>query len=248
MLFFLLTIFPVLQFLPVGWAVVAERYSYIPYTGLAAIVAIIFWEKRPLLERKKRNFLDASGIAVMLLLFILTWNRGQIWKDSVTLWTDVLKKNPGCVSAYINRAYIFNENKQYNEALQDCTDGLKIDSTNFTLYKNRGIAYGIIGKYDLALADYSSAIRHNPDDYDSYLYRGILFTDKFGNHDDAISDFRKYLTHSPENLNATFNMIVANYNKGSFDSARVYCLKVIRIDPGNEQAKQLLEKIDKLRP
>ncbi len=248
MLFFLATIFPVLQFLPVGWAVVAERYSYIPYIGLATIVAITFWEKRPSLEIKKRNFLDASGVLVLLILFILTWNRCMIWKDSVTLWTDVLEKNPRCVSAYINRAYIFNENKQYNEALQDCTDGLKIDSTNFTLYKNRGIAYGIIGKHDLALADYSSAIRNNPDDYDSYLYRGILFTDKFGKHDAAISDFRKYLTHSPENLNATFNMVVANYNNGSFDSARVYCLKVLRIDPANVQAKQLLVNIDKLRP
>lgn len=248
MLFFLATIFPVLQFLPVGWAVVAERYSYIPYIGLATIVAITFWEKRPSLEIKKRNFLDASGVLVLLILFILTWNRCMIWKDSVTLWTDVLEKNPRCVSAYINRAYIFNENKQYNEALQDCTDGLKIDSTNFTLYKNRGIAYGIIGKHDLALADYSSAIRNNPDDYDSYLYRGILLTDKFGKHDAAISDFRKYLTHSPENLNATFNMVVANYNNGSFDSARVYCLKVLRIDPANVQAKQLLVNIDKLRP
>ncbi|MCX6304735.1 MAG: tetratricopeptide repeat protein [Bacteroidetes bacterium] len=247
-LFFLVTVFPVLQFLPVGWAVVAERYTYVPYIGLAAIAAIAFWENRPLQAGRRRTILDASGLLIILLLFILTWNRNMVWKDSVSLWTDVMEKNPRCVSAYINRAFIFNENKRYDDALKDCSDGLKIDSTNFTLYKNRGIAYGIIGKFDLALADYSSAIKNNPADFDSYLYRGILYTDKFARHDSAIADFKKYLSHSPGNLNATFNLIVANYNKGSYDSARVYCLKVLRLNPGNEQARQLLEKIDKLKP
>ncbi|MDP1623762.1 MAG: glycosyltransferase family 39 protein [Bacteroidales bacterium] len=248
LLFFLTTILPVLQFLPVGPAVVSERYTYIPYLGLAAIVAILFWEKIPAMEVRWRNIFKAGASLLILILIILTWNRNLVWRDSVTLWTDVMEKNPRCISAYINRAFIFNEQKQYDEALQDCTDGLKIDSTNFTLYKNRGIAYGIIGKHGLALSDYSSAIKYNPNDYDSYLYRGILLTDKFAKHDSAISDFKKYLSHSPDNLNATFNLIVANYNKGSFDSARVYCLKVIALDPGNAQARQLLETIDKLKP
>ncbi|MFZ4520751.1 MAG: tetratricopeptide repeat protein [Bacteroidales bacterium] len=246
LLLFLATIAPVLQFLPVGWAVAAERYTYIPYLGLAAIVAIAFWEQRSRATSKIRTLLDVSGMLILLLMVILTWNRTQVWKESVSLWSDVLEKNPKCISAYINRAYIYNEDKRYDDALKDCTDGLKIDSANFTLYKNRGIAYGIIGKFDLALADYSSAIRYNPEDYDSYLYRGILYTDKFAKHDSAIADFRKYLGHSPDNLNATFNMIVANFNKGAYDSARVYCLKVLKLNPGNEQARQLLEKIDKL--
>jgi len=248
LLFFLTTIFPVLQFLPVGWAIVAERYTYIPYIGLAAIAAITFWKRRPAMTAGMRKINDAAGTIVILLLIMLTWNRNQVWKDSITLWTDVMEKNPGCISAYINRAFIFNENRQYEEALKDCTDGLKIDPTNFTLFKNRGIAYGITGKYELALADYSSAIRCNPDDYDSYLYRGILYTDKLAKHDSAIADFKKYLAHFPDNLNATFNLIIANYNKGSFDSARVYCKKVLRLNPGNEQARQLLEKMENSNP
>jgi protein O-mannosyl-transferase len=247
LLFFLATIFPVLQFLPVGWAIVAERYTYIPYLGLAAIAAMAFWEFRTSLNERKRKITDTTAFLLVSILMILTWNRNLVWKDSVSLWTDVMKKNPRCVPAYINRSYIYNEKKQYEEALRDCTDGLKIDPTNFTLYKNRGITYGIIGKYNLALADYSMAIRNNPEDYDSYLYRGILFTDKFAKHDSAIADFKKYLTHSPDNLNATFNLIVANYNKGDYDSARVYCLKVLKISPGNEQARQLLEQIENVK-
>ena len=42
LLFFLVTIFPVLQFLPVGQAIVAERYTYIPYLGLFIMIASLY--------------------------------------------------------------------------------------------------------------------------------------------------------------------------------------------------------------
>jgi protein O-mannosyl-transferase len=247
LLFFLAVIFPVLQFLPVGSAIIAERYTYVPYIGLSLIIAVAFWENRSGMTLKNRRILDYAGLFILLLMTALTWNRTEVWKDSVALWTDVMKKNPGCVQAYINRAFIYNENKQYDYALADLTDGLKIDSTNYTLYKNRGIIYDHLEKDDLALADYSRAIRNNPEEYKCYLLRGILFTDKFAKHDSAIADFKKYLTHSPDNLNATFNLIIANYKKGSYDSARVYCLKVLRMDPGNKDAKRLLEQIDQIK-
>jgi protein O-mannosyl-transferase len=248
LLFFLGTIFPVLQYLPVGSALMAERYTYIPYIGLSMIISIAFWENRSKIIFKNNKIFDYIGLFILILMVVFTWNRTQIWKNSITLWTDVMNKNPGCVQAYINRAFIYNENKQYENALTDLTDGLKIDSTNFTLYKNRGIIYNHLGKYDLALANYSRAIRNNPEEYKCYLLRGILFTDKFAKHDSAIADFKKYLTHSPDDLDANFNLIIANYNKGSLDSARVYCLKVLRINPGNQDAKHLLEQIDKVKP
>ncbi|MCX6277423.1 MAG: hypothetical protein NT004_04930 [Bacteroidetes bacterium] len=248
LLFFLFTIFPVLQFLPVGPAFVAERYTYIPYIGFATIAAITFWKKRQSVAVRRKKIFDAAGMLVIFFLIFLTWNRNLVWKDSVSLWTDVMEKNPRCISAYINRAFIFNENKQYDKAINDLTDGLKFDSTNFSLYKNRGIIYDHIGKYELALADYSSTIKLNPKEYESYIYRGILCTDKLGRHDSAIADFKKYLLHSPDNLNATFNLIVANYHKRNFDSAKVYCLKVLRLNPGNEEAGKLLQQIDKAKP
>ena len=248
LLFFLSTIFPVLQFLPVGPAIIAERYTYIPYIGLAAIAAISFWKKRTTMTVQRKKLVDVVGMLIILFLIILTWNRCMVWKNSVALWTDVMEKDPRCVSAYINRAFIFNENKQYDDALKDLSNGLKIDSTNFTLYKSRGIIYDNTGKYGLAMMNYSKAIKYNPEEYKCYFLRGILFTDKFAKYDLGIADFKKFLTHSPDDLNANFNLCVANYKKGSFDSARVYCLKALRLNPGNEQVQKFLEKIDKEKP
>ncbi len=248
LLFFLTTIFPVLQFLPVGPALIAERYTYIPYIGLAAIIAIFFWKKRPALTVQGKRILDAASALLIVVLFLLTWNRNLVWKDSVSLWTDVIEKSPRCIPARINRAFIYNENKQYEEALGDLTEGARLDSTDFTFYKNKGIIYDHIGKYDLALANYSKALKYNNEEYKCHLLRGILYTDKFARYDSGIADFKKYLTHSPNDPDANFNLGVANYKKGNYDSARACCLKVLTLDHDNAQAQQLIKNIDLVKP
>jgi tetratricopeptide (TPR) repeat protein len=248
LLFFLTTIFPVLQFLPVGPALVSERYTYIPYIGLAAIAAIFFWKKRTSISLQTRKIIDTSAILFILLLTFLTWNRNMVWKDSVTLWTDVLDKNPRCLEAYGNRAFIFNENKKYEEALKDLNAGLVIDPANVSFYKSKGIIFDHTGKYDLALANYSKALEYNPDEYKCYLMRGVLYTDKFAKYDSGIADFKKYLTRYPDDINALFNLGVANYNKRSYDTAKAYCLKVLKLNPGNEEALNLINNMEKLKP
>lgn len=229
-LFFLLTIFPMLQFLPVGQAVLAERYTYIPYIGLFLSIALGFFEvKERILPSSRRLWLTVGGILVILVFMAATWNRIAVWENSITLWTDVMVKNPRTVSAYINRGFIYNQDeyKEYNKALDDCNAGLKVDSNNYKLYINRGTAYRNLERYDLALDDFTRAIEKNPESVESYLDRGILYTDRFGEYDKGIADFNKYLTQHPDHRDATYNLGVAYYKKGSYDSALIYLNKVL---------------------
>jgi tetratricopeptide (TPR) repeat protein len=175
--------------------------------------------------------ITTGGLAVFFLFFILTWSRAAVWKDSVSLWTDVMEKNPKSITAYINRGYIYNQDpyKLYDKAIKDCNDGLKIDSNAFKLYINRGTSFRKLAMYDLALADFSKAIQKNPKSYDTYLDRGILYTDQFSKYDLGIKDFREFLKYSPNNKDANYNMGVAFYKKGVYDSSLVYTLKAIAI-------------------
>jgi protein O-mannosyl-transferase len=231
LLFFLFGIFPVLQFLPVGQAVVAERYSYIPYIGLLIITAFGFEMLRKTLKANRQRLLTSFGFIVIFLFFILTWGRAAVWKDSVSLWTDVMEKNPRSVTAYVNRGYIYNQDpyKQYDKAIKDCNDGLKVDSNNFKLYINRGTSFRKLEMYDLAINDFSKALQKNPKSNDTYLDRGILYTDRFAKYDLGIADFREFLKHAPNNKDGYYNMGVAFYKKGVYDSSMVYTLKAIAL-------------------
>ena len=231
-LFFLVTIFPVLQFLPVGQAIVAERYAYIPYIGLFILIASLFvmaWDKAK--NSSARMLYTSLGYVIIAFLSIATFNRTKIWYDSVTLWTDVMEKNPKSVTAYVNRGYMYNQYKDYEKALQDCNDGIKLDSNYFKFYVNRAVSYRNTGRYDLAIGDFSKALLKNPKDYSTYLDRGILYTDQFQKYDLGIADFKVYLTFRPDDVNGSYNMAVAYFKKQSFDSAMVYCNKAILLSP-----------------
>jgi Tfp pilus assembly protein PilF len=231
-LFFLFTIFPVLQFLPVGQAIVAERYTYVPYIGLFIIAGIFLPEYRDKVKgATARSALTWSGFVVLALLALLTFNRTKVWFDSVSLWTDVLEKNPKSITAYVNRGYMYNQYNEYDLAIRDCNEGIKLDSNHFKFYVNRAVSYRSTGRFDLAFADFNKAIQKNPKNYESYLDRGILYTDQFNKYDSGIADFRIYMRFRPTDVNCYYNMAVAFYKKKVYDSALVYCRKGMEITP-----------------
>jgi hypothetical protein len=229
-LFFLVVIFPVLQFLPVGQAIVAERYSYIPYIGLFVVVAVLFKRFREQLKTTgNRSLLNYFGIGVLILFGILTMNRTKVWADSVSLWTDVMDKNPKCLAAYVNRSYMNIQYKNYDKVIADCDKGLAIDSTHYKLYINKGTAVRHVGMYEEAVKEFTTTIRINPQSYDSYLDRGIIYTDNLNQVRKGISDFRYFLKYRPENKNGNYNLAVAYYKLQEYDSALYYCNRTIEL-------------------
>ena len=246
LLFFLATIFPVLQFLPVGRAVVAERYTYIPYIGLGLIVVTAFLEFRQKLSLKKKNIANTVGIALMVFMAVTTWNRTLAWKDSISLWTDVIDKNPQCAQAFTNRAFMYNEKMEYDNAVNDLTEGLKIDSTDakrLNFYASRAFLYKKMGRFELALSDYSSAIRKNPGDVKLFFARGVLYTDNLEKYDSGISDFKRYLRSYPDDNNCNMNLGIAYYYNSKFDSAVTCFLKSVELNPANGKAHSMLATI-----
>lgn len=241
LLFFFFTIFPVLQFLPVGQAIVAERYSYIPFIGLFIIPAMGFDLLRRKVTGGRKNILIYAGGGVLILFILLSWARIQVWKDSVALWTDVMEKDPGSVTAYINRGFIYNQDdyKLYDKAIKDCNDGMKIDSNNHKLYINRATSYRHLGMIDLAVADFTTALIKDTNDYQPYLDRGVLYTDHLGKYDMGIADFKSYLKRRSDNKNVVYNLGVAFYKKASYDSSMVYISRTLKIDPDYAEAHYL---------
>jgi protein O-mannosyl-transferase len=248
LLFFLVTILPVLQFLPVGDAIVAERYSYIPYIGLFMVAGIGFEELRQKISSNgMKKFVSYLWIVVFVIFFILTWNRTKVWAESISLWTDVMKKNPRSMSAYINRSFMYNQNKEYDKALQDCNDALKIDSNNYKVYINRAISYRMLGKYDLALRDLTITLKKNPESYGTYLDRGIIYIDNLDKYDLGIADVKEFLKYFPDHADGTYNLAVGFFKKAVFDSSWFYCQKAIVISPKSGAPHYLLAKLYELR-
>lgn len=241
LLFFLLTILPVLQFFPVGEAIVAERYSYVPFIGLFIIIAVGFEQVRKKVTGGMKNIMIYCGTGVIVLFVLISWARIQVWKDSISLWTDVMEKNPKSVTAYINRGFMYNQDdyKLYNNAIKDCDEGLKIDPNNHKLYINRATSYRHLGMFDLAIADFTTSLKKDTSDYQPFLDRGVLFTDKLDKYDLGIADFKSYMKRRPDDKNVLYNLGVAFYKKGNLDSSLVYINRTLQMAPDYKEAHYL---------
>ncbi|MCC6547681.1 glycosyltransferase family 39 protein [Candidatus Sumerlaeota bacterium] len=93
--FFFVAIGPVLQFLSVGAAIAADRYTYLPGVGLAFTVAL-------LVTQSFRNG-KAALLVMALALIIPTIHRITVWRDTESLMTNQIRNFPLSVFAWNDR-------------------------------------------------------------------------------------------------------------------------------------------------
>jgi len=92
-LFLLISILPVMQIIPFGKFIVAERYVYFAYVGFGFLLGIIIENLRLQLTKKTlRNTIFILFGCWIIFLSATTINRVFLWENSEKLFTDVVEK------------------------------------------------------------------------------------------------------------------------------------------------------------
>jgi tetratricopeptide (TPR) repeat protein len=128
LLFFLANIVLLLQFIPVGGAILADRYSYIPYLGLFFIGGYYvssFFE--PGKNRQTCYAVLGGAIVYALVLGYMSSERSKVWYDTSSLWRDEIEKHPDAPNAYNNLGFeYFNK---FNESVDPAARRIYFDSS-----------------------------------------------------------------------------------------------------------------------
>jgi tetratricopeptide (TPR) repeat protein len=193
--FFIATIVLVLQFISVGSAIMADRYSYIPYIGIFFMVSTISYE---LIKNKK--IIIAAGIAISLIFAYLCYQRVQVWHNTETLWTDVIEKYPYRVEvAYKNRGNYYAQNQKLDEAYKDHETLIyKMHSQDAGVYVNFANICGLKKDFNKSLEAYSKALEvKKTDNFDIYLNRAITYS-MMQQFDKALADFDTAASKKPD--------------------------------------------------
>lgn len=160
-LFFLCTLFPVLQWLPVGNAFAADRYYYLPSIGFILPIA---WYAN--LISQKNGFYKWGIYAVFTLIFagfsLKTLEQIKVWKDSITLFSHVAKLYPEIPEPYNNLGIEYGNKGNQRLAIQNYLRVLEINPAYGLTYNNLGNAYGLLGQYDSAYYYLQKAIELKP--------------------------------------------------------------------------------------
>jgi protein O-mannosyl-transferase len=213
LLFFLFTIALIL-FIPVGEAVVAERYTYLPYIGIFMIIGRLYWQfKQKIFSSfpKLEHCCTAAVIITVILFAGITYGRNAVWKDTVSLFSDVIAKDPDAGLAYNNRGNIRIEQKDFKGALEDFNKAIELKYND--AYNNRGILRNKLGDYKKALEDFNMAALHNKLDRAKVYYNRGIAKLRLGDFKGAEEDFGSAIQIDPRYSSAYSNRGLVRYEK-----------------------------------
>lgn len=215
MAFFFFNVVFVIQIVGAGQAYLADRFTYIPYLGLFMILG---WFFNHWLTTKKASgtILKGGAAFYLLLLFVFTFQRTNVWQNSETLWTDVISKYDNVDVAFNNRGNYYKDKKETDKALADFSQVLRIKPENHDVYTNRGNLYFNNNDFEKAFADYEKVIsilepkgsKRTKDETETlgkaYNNRGSCYFNK-QNIDQAAKDYNRALELYPDYPDAFLN-------------------------------------------
>jgi lipoprotein NlpI len=224
--FYFITVALVLQFISVGSVIMADRYSYLSYTGLFFILGSFFEYLRIKFPKIVSAFFLCILIVAAAAFSYLTHERTKVWTNAETLWTDAMNQFPFIEIAYENRGVFYKDKyektgspKYLDLMLKDyvfVTE--KLHSKNEKIWSNLGNLYGLRKQFDKSLDAYSHAIEINPKNASTYLNRAITLS-MMGKYQEALVDYDKSLELAP-NVALTYkNRAYTFLQLGQFDKA-----------------------------
>ncbi len=230
--FFLVAISVMLQFVTFGYALTAERYTYIAYIGLFYIAGQFISK----ISDKGNLRLAAGLLCIVALLFsIQTWNRIGIWKNGDVLIDDVVSKNPDNFNGYWTRANLKNTKGDLQGALMDFNKVVEFRPDFALGLKMRGEVQNKLGNFEGAVQDLNRAIVMQPDMVEAYNLRGNAFYG-LGNFQLAMVDCNKAISLNPKLVEAYTNRCMLKAMSGDTAGALADVNQAIGIDPGNAGA------------
>ena len=210
--YYVVTLVPVLGIVQVGGQTMADRYTYLPSLGPFLVMGVgvaWLWEKASA-QKKLGPFVKLFiGLPVACMVFFLSFETIEqtgIWKNSLTLWTYVIAREPELSLAYNNRGLTYDEMGRFELAINDFDRAIALDASDHKVYTNRGMLYGKIGQFDKAIADFEKAITLDPSHAEAYNNLGIAYA-KAGLIDKAFEQFNK-------TIRVDQNQGAAYYNRG----------------------------------
>ena len=223
LLFFVANLVLVLQFVPFGEVLTADRYMYLPIIGLSLALISFF--------TVTEKYLKILFVTVVLVFGSLTFLRASVWKNSISLYSDILKKYPHSFVALNSLGAEYMLTKNYDLSLRYLNAAINENTNYYKGYYNRGLLFAQTERIRDALKDFDKAIdlKQYPK---AYIARANVFY--------VLKDFPKAMSDAETVLKTDVNNPKANYvlancydDLNQLEKALVYYNKTISVNSDN---------------
>ncbi len=221
-LWYLVMLLPVIGLVQVGSHAMADRYTYLPLTGIAVMVA---WGVPDLVRLLGRGRARAAGrallaAAVLVLSAGLVRTRVQVgyWRSTLDLFSQALDNTRGNYVAHNIVGMELASQDRRSEAMGHFRAAILMMPDFPEARNNLGLALAKEGRVEEALEQFTAALKADPGYADAYNNLGTSLA-WWGKVDLAMNNFRRALEINPEHGAAHNNMAAALFLKEDYAGA-----------------------------
>lgn len=198
---------------------VVEHRVYLPSVGLAAAAAvgILLLSERTSSLFGGRLPLFASALALGTLA-VATYQRNQVWGDSIRLWEDTAAKSPGKARPWYNLGTYLTDGGRPSEAIPALNRALSLAPQNADAWHNLGRAYLMTGRGDEAVRAMTVAVRLKPD-LDNAAVNLSAALINTGRHAEAVPLLESVRQRTPDWPEVRLNLGLAYLGSGNLPGA-----------------------------
>ncbi|MCX5791226.1 MAG: tetratricopeptide repeat protein [Elusimicrobia bacterium] len=235
---YIATLLPVLQVVPFGPYIVADRYSYLACLGWALGAGWALSAGLRAAGASGAKVLLAAALCAVAGLGLLTRRQTGVWFSPETLWRHTLAGNPSSTIAHSNLGSILlDQQGKVEEAAGHFRLALRIRPDYAFVHYNYGNALCFQGRLDEAIEHYRRTLQLMPDYANAYFNLGNSFIRK-NQPGAAIGYYREALRLKPDYAEAHSNLAVALMITGDRAGAVGHFRAALKINPGYARARQ----------
>lgn len=203
---FFLLLAPSSSFVPVTSQPMAEHRMYLPLAAVAIAVVpgLYAWLGR-------RGLWLTGGLAVVA--GIMTWQRNEIYRSELTLWTDTVTKRPDNPRAQNNLGNALESTNRRSAAIVAYKAALRLRPDYTDALNNLGFILSHTGRGAEALPYYEAAAKAKPSDVTILTNLGSALT-QLHRTDEAIAVYERALALAPQSPDTLYNLGNALFQLG----------------------------------
>lgn len=163
-LWFIITLLPVIGLVQVGSQSMADRYTYMPQTGLLLMAC---WGVPSLfgtLAFRRLLIVPLASLAVVAMVF-LTWRQLGYWRDSISLFQRTLAVTSGNAHILNNLGVALTNKGDLDGAIREYRSALAITPNYAKAHNNLGVALIRRGDLRSAIREFKCALFIEPDNH-----------------------------------------------------------------------------------
>jgi protein O-mannosyl-transferase len=211
--FFIFNVFFLLQIIGAGQGFIADRFTYIAYFGM-------FFGFGYLLDNAiKSTKYKISGLSIAIISSIIylyiTIKQVNIWENSGTMWTHVIKYYDNITTPFGNRANYYRDEKLFDLAIKDYNKTIALQPSAATYNSRARMYFDAAGNSQdtlmLSLEDYKKAIEMDSTEGEYFVNQGAIYA-RLGQLDKALESLNSGLKLKPDQVNGYLNRSLVHLN------------------------------------